>query len=259
MNPSDNETAIPQELPETGRMANRKKTNHILHLLLSIVTSGWWILIAISNGAYNSLCLILIAIGSVVCNSLCLKEPNPNLRIFLVCSLILVLDQSSKLLVQHLLPFQGERIIIDGFFRFVHWGNTGAAFSFFQDSNTALTVVGILAVFILYMNRTLFGAHRLPGQIALGLMLGGILGNLIDRLRVQHVIDFLYFYTHQRGGGEVGFPAFNVADTAICAGVGLLLLLSWRKEFSEAEKNVVSEPSPLRTAGGDSSELPKPK
>lgn len=238
-------------------MTNRKKTNHILHLLLSIVTSGLWILIAISNGAYNSLCLILIAIGSVACNSLCLKEPTPNLRIFLVCSLILVLDQITKLLVEHFLPFRGEqRIVIDGFFRFVHWGNTGAAFSFFQDSNTVLAVIGILAVFILYMNRTLFGSHRLLGQIALGLMLGGILGNLIDRLRVQHVIDFLYFYTHQRGGGEWGFPAFNVADTAICTGVALLLLLSWQKESSNAGKNVVSEPSTLRTA---SSELSKPK
>lgn len=250
MNASDNQTAIPQELREADRTANRKKTNHILHLLLSIVTSGWWmpiwILITIGNGAYNSLRLKER------------QEPNPNLRIFSVCSLILVLDQTSKLLVQHFLPFQGERIIIDGFFRFVHWGNTGAAFSFFQDSNTALTVVGILAIFILYMNRAIFGVHHLLGQIALGLMLGGILGNLIDRLRVQHVIDFLYFYTHQRGGGEVGFPAFNVADTAICAGVGLLLLLSWRKESSDAGENVVSEPSSLRTAGA-ASELPEPK
>lgn len=251
MNASDNQTAILQELREADRPTNRKKTNHILHLLLSIVTSGWWMpiwmLIAISNGGYNYFCL---------------KEPNPNLRIFAICSLILILDQTSKLLVQHFLPSLGEqRIVIDGFFRFVHWGNTGAAFSFFQDSNTALAVVGILAAFMLYMNRTLFGAHHFLGQIALGLMLGGIIGNLIDRLRVQHVIDFLYFYTHQRGGGEVGFPAFNVADTAICAGVGLLLFLSWRKESSEAEKNVenvVSEPSTIRTSGA-SAEFPKPK
>ena len=252
MNPSDNETAIPQvpqELREADQKADQKKTNHILHLLLSIVTSGWWMpiwmLIAISNGAQNSLRLKER------------QEPNPNLRIFAICSLILILDQTSKLLVEHFLPSLGEqRIVIDGFFRFVHWGNTGAAFSFFQNNNTALTVIGILAAFMLYTNRTLFGAHRLPGQIALGLMLGGILGNLIDRLRVQHVIDFLYFYTRQRGGGEWGFPAFNVADTAICAGVGLLLFLSWREESSDAGKNVVSEPSPLRTAA---SELPKTK
>ena len=247
MNTSDNETVIPQELREADRTAKRKKSNHILHLLLSIVTSGlWipvWILNAISDGAYNSLCL---------------KEPNQNLRIFLVCSLILVLDQTSKLLVQSFLPFGGRRIVIDGFFRFVHWGNTGAAFSFFQDSNTALAIVGILAVFILYMNRTLFESHLLLGQIALGLMLGGIIGNLIDRVRVQHVIDFLNFYTHQRGGGEWGFPAINVADSAICAGVGLLLFLSWRKESSAAEKNVVSESSAFQTAGG-ASKLSKSK
>ena len=247
MNDSDNETAIPQELREADRTAKRRKANHVLHLLLSIVTSGlWipvWILIAIGDGAYNSLCL---------------KEPNPNLRIFAICSLILILDQSSKLLVDRFLPFGGERIVIEGFFRFVYWGNTGAAFSFFPDSNTALAIVGILAVFILYINRTLFEAHLLPGQIALGLMLGGIIGNLIDRVRVEHVIDFLYFYTYQRDGGEVGFPAFNVADAAICTGVGLLLFLSWRKESSAAEKNVASESSSLPTAGV-AAKLPKSK
>jgi len=55
-------------------------------------------------------------------------------------------------------------------------------------------------------------------------------GNLIDRLRVKHVIDFLYFYLQQRGGSEIGFPAFNVADSAICTGVGLIFLLTWRNE-----------------------------
>ncbi|HPC62319.1 MAG TPA: signal peptidase II, partial [Verrucomicrobiota bacterium] len=50
------------------------------------------------------------------------------------------------------------------------------------------------------------------------------------RVTVGHVIDFLYFYVQQRGGGEIGFPAFNVADSAICTGVGLVFLLTWRSE-----------------------------
>ena len=63
----------------------------------------------------------------------------------------------------------------------------------------------------------------------MGLLLGGIAGNLLDRVlpQRQHVIDFLYFHIHPRGGGELGFPAFNVADSAICIGVGLLIVLSW--------------------------------
>ena len=74
------------------------------------------------------------------------------------------------------------------------------------------------------------------GQISLGLIFGGIVGNLIDRLLPsrQHVIDFLYFYVVRRDGSEAGFPAFNVADSAICIGVGLLFVLSWRSRGEEA-------------------------
>jgi signal peptidase II len=66
--------------------------------------------------------------------------------------------------------------------------------------------------------------------VAFGLIFGGIVGNLIDRLWRGHVIDFLYFYLQQRGGGDIGFPAFNVADSAICTGVGLIFLITWKSE-----------------------------
>jgi signal peptidase II len=58
-------------------------------------------------------------------------------------------------------------------------------------------------------------------------------GNLIDRILRNHVIDFLYFYVQRRGGAELGFPAFNVADSAICTGVGLVLLLTWKDRPAE--------------------------
>jgi signal peptidase II len=70
----------------------------------------------------------------------------------------------------------------------------------------------------------------LLGQIAFGLIFGGIVGNLIDRLFRKHVIDFLYFYLQQRGGTELGFPAFNVADSAICTGVALVFIVTLRNE-----------------------------
>ena len=64
----------------------------------------------------------------------------------------------------------------------------------------------------------------------MGMLIGGIVGNLIDRVVYQHVVDFIRFYLHQRGGGEIGYPAFNIADMAICVGVGMLFVQAWREQ-----------------------------
>src|SRR5213075_406039 len=90
------------------------------------------------------------------------------------------------------------------------------------------------ALLLLILSRHHFDVHTVGGQISLGLIFGGIIGNLIDRLRVKHVVDFLYFYVIRRDGTEAGFPAFNVADSAICVGVGLLFILSWRSRADDA-------------------------
>jgi signal peptidase II len=92
-----------------------------------------------------------------------------------------------------------------------------------------LALVALIALVVLYLSRHHFDSRTLLGQVAFGLIFGGIMGNLIDRLFRGHVIDFLYFYVQQRGG-EVGFPAFNDADSAICTGVGLIFLMTWRNE-----------------------------
>jgi len=155
---------------------------------------------------------------------------TPNKRMIGVALAVIALDQATKLLVLNFLGFAQERIVVEGFFKFVHWGNTGAAWSLFRDHNSTLALISLVALVVLYVTRHHFHAGTPWGQVALGLLFGGIVGNLIDRLIWQHVIDFLYFYVHQRGGDEVGFPAFNVADSAICVGVGLLFLLSWKHE-----------------------------
>jgi signal peptidase II len=157
-----------------------------------------------------------------------------NRRIAALALFILALDQFTKWLVLETLPEFQEKIIIPGFFKFVHWGNTGAAWSLFRGNNGALALVALLAFVALFLTRHHFNSHTLPGQIAFGLIFGGIAGNLTDRLLpARHeVIDFIYFYMQQRGGGEIGFPAFNVADTAICTGVGLIFLITWRNEHA---------------------------
>src|SRR6185503_8487199 len=159
-----------------------------------------------------------------------LMTSNCNSRILNLALVVLALDQFTKFLVLKLLPFAGEKIIIPQFFSLVHWGNTGAAWSMFRGNNEILAVIGLAALIILFFSRHHFEVHTLGGQVSLGLIFGGILGNLTDRLLREHVIDFLYFFVIRRDGSEAGFPAFNVADSAICIGVGLLLILSWRSE-----------------------------
>ncbi len=158
--------------------------------------------------------------------------PAPNRRMALVAILVFALDQASKLLVLRFLGPTQERVVIDGFFKFVHWGNTGAAWSLFRDRNGWLAAVSAAALICLFFWRRHFQIHVVPGQLSLGLIFGGIAGNLFDRLDParQQVIDFLRFYLYRRSGDEIGFPAFNLADSAICVGVGLLILLSWKQE-----------------------------
>ena len=143
---------------------------------------------------------------------------------------VFALDQLTKLVVLRHLGFGDDRDVIPGFFKFVHWHNTGAAWSLFRDNNALLAVVALAALVILFLTRHHFEIQSLGGQLSLGLIFGGILGNLMDRLARDHVIDFLYFYLVRRDGQEAGFPAFNVADSAICVGVGLLFILSFSVE-----------------------------
>ena len=95
-----------------------------------------------------------------------------------------------------------------------------------------LAIIAIVALIILFFSRHHFNSHSLLGQLAFGLVIGGIMGNLVDRIFRQYVVDFLRFYIRQRGGGELGFPAFNVADSAICVGVTLVFILTWRNEHA---------------------------
>lgn len=153
-----------------------------------------------------------------------------NRRMMYLAAGIFLLDQGTKQAVLRYLDQSAEVDVINGFFRLVHWGNTGAAWSMFHNQNALLAIVSLLAFLALFLFRHHFDTRTVLGQTSLGLIFGGILGNLWDRLFVGHVVDFLRFYVISRGGEEKGFPAFNVADSAICVGVCLLFVLSWRME-----------------------------
>lgn len=164
----------------------------------------------------------------------CLKE-SKNRFIAILALSILAADQATKFAVLRFLPepYESEIHVLPGFFRLVHWHNTGAAWSMFHDNNLILGIVSALALVGIALGRKWFGGGTTLGATALGLLLGGIAGNLVDRIIHHHVVDFLLFHLISRKGVEHQFPAFNVADSAICIGVGLLFLLSFSKEQRE--------------------------
>ena len=178
-----------------------------------------------------------------------LKQTN-NGRIALLAATICAADQLTKIAVIKFLPvpYHSEVHVLPGFFRLVHWHNTGAAWSMFHDNNWPLAAVSFVALIVLIFARGKFGANTTLGSIALGLIFGGIVGNLIDRVVHHHVIDFLYFHLITRSGVLHDFPAFNIADSAICIGVGLLFILSWRQD--KQPKEAVTDKVPAHERRG---------
>ena len=146
-------------------------------------------------------------------------------RVVLIAVAVAVVDQLTKLLVIRFIGENELRPVIAGFFSLVNWRNSGAAWGIFHDYNLLLAVVSVLTIFVLYLFRHSFQMQRPTSAISLGLIAGGIVGNVVDRIRLGHVVDFLLFYIRQ-----YQWPAFNVADSAICCGVALYVIVSWRTE-----------------------------
>jgi signal peptidase II len=137
---------------------------------------------------------------------------------------VVALDQATKFVVEHQTPEDHVRTVIPGFFDLVHRHNRGVAFSMFADADSPwLTPLLIgFAVVVMAMLVWLLATDRAGGRRAragLALILGGAAGNLIDRLLHGSVIDFLDFYV-----GSYHYPAFNVADSCIVIGAGLVIL-----------------------------------
>ena len=116
--------------------------------------------------------------------------------------------------------------------RIVHWSNSGAAFGTFQNGNPVFTVLAILVIIAIIYYYPRVEANDWTLRLAMGLQLGGAAGNLVDRLLMHRVTDFI----------SVGnFPVFNVADASISIGVVVLLLGVWVKERLEKRQAAVKE------------------
>ncbi len=154
--------------------------------------------------------------------------------ILLVCLGIFIADQITKAIVVYHFENPNDStvrvVVIQGFLDFIHRTNSGAAFSILQGKNNMLAVISFVAMGGLIWFRHHFDNGTRMSKVALGLLLGGILGNLVDRVFRDSVVDFVRVYIERRGGSVLEWPAFNIADAAICAGVACLFVIAWQEE-----------------------------
>lgn len=144
-------------------------------------------------------------------------------RLLLIAGAVVLVDQITKTLILATVPLYGSIAVIPGFFDITHVLNPGGAFGFMANQSAlvrqllfvVLTLVAICAIFFFYLNTP--DTHRWLST-ALALIFGGAVGNFIDRLRFDKVVDFLLFYI-----GRYQWPAFNVADSAISIGLTIFI------------------------------------
>jgi signal peptidase II len=167
----------------------------------------------------------------------------------LIALAVILLDRWSKRAVASHIALYAHIQVIPGFFRLTHTENTGAAFSLFADSpshwKTAM-LIGFSLVAMVIVSALLWKQTRpfTATSVALSLILGGAVGNLWDRLASGRVVDFLLFYVKQ-----YQWPVFNLADSAIVIGAGLLVL-----EIMFGKSNWQHEATDEPTASGDQRE-----
>ena len=146
--------------------------------------------------------------------------------LLLITAPVLLLDQISKHLISSGFALYQTRPLISGWLDLTYTLNPGAAFSLFatmpdgfrQLFFVVLSIVAIAVLTVLLARRS----TPLSSAIAFALILGGTIGNLLDRLRIGRVVDFIYFHHN-----SFSYPVFNVADSAITSGVAIILLFSF--------------------------------
>ncbi len=157
--------------------------------------------------------------------------------VILLGLVVLLLDQLTKQWIRSAFVYGESRPIIDGFFNLVYVRNPGAAWGMLAGKGLVLILISVAVLVLLVVYRRSFLQEQLSHKILLGLMIGGIVGNLVDRIRFGWVTDFLDFHI-----GTHHWPSFNIADSAICIAVGLYLIFnllsSEKKDGAESGEQV---------------------
>jgi signal peptidase II len=152
-----------------------------------------------------------------------MQNISKYIRFAVIAGVLVVIDQFTKYLVLQSISLHRSIAIIPGFFNLTHVHNPGGAFGFLADHGSAWRHwIFIIAIFAA-MALIIYFYHQTPRtrpflQLALAMIFGGAVGNLIDRIRFGKVIDFLDFYI-----GQLHWPAFNVADSAVTVGVAIFV------------------------------------
>lgn len=144
---------------------------------------------------------------------------------------VLALDWVSKWLIQQHIPHGFGYPVIPGFFNLRHDRNSGAAFGVLAGQRTFLILVTFVALAFIFFYFLKFRDSRWM-QIACGFLLGGAIGNFIDRIYLGHVVDFLQFGIESQG---LFWPTFNVADVSVCIGAGMLIVHLFRTRHRHPE------------------------
>jgi signal peptidase II len=148
-------------------------------------------------------------------------------RLFAIALPLFALDQATKWwVIANIPPYSEPRVVIEDYFYLCHWQNTGAAFSVGTGRNWFFVALSIatLAGLLVFFARNAF--RDVLSRTGVAMLIGGILGNLTDRLRFQHVVDFLLFDLHVRFANP--WPAFNVADSCIFVATFLFVIATIR-------------------------------
>lgn len=165
----------------------------------------------------------------------------------LVAVATVLLDQVTKVAIRQQFDVGGSLAVVPGFFNLCYVRNTGAAWGMFRGGNgwLALLSVGVLIAMIVWRHH--FFPRGRWGAALCGLLSGGIIGNLIDRVRLEYVVDFLDFHL-----GFRHFPAFNVADSAICISVALYMVWQYVVARRETAAKRADGAADAMSGGGDS-------
>ncbi len=147
---------------------------------------------------------------------------------YLIALILLSLDQFSKYIIRQKIPLAESIPVIKGIFHITYVENTGIAFGLFPQGHSLFIIISLIIILVIIFFERKKALKSLRERFCLGLILGGALGNLIDRLRFGFVIDFLDFRI---------WPVFNLADSGVCIG-GILMVFFLLKKRPRKERTV---------------------